>query len=130
METYIKDFLLKAPSKAIATYGDFGINVVPVSTIFIEGEKIILVDYFMEKTVKNISDNKNVSLVAWKDMLGYQFKCLAEYDFSSDLFLNVKLKVKEILPERHVKGILILSTKEIFDISPTKDTKEHLLSML
>lgn len=125
MENFIKEFLLAAPSKALATNGPFGLNVVPVSTIFIEGNNIILVDYFMNKTLSNILENSQVSFTAWKDLYGYQIKADCKYKKEGEIFEDIVLKVKEILPERIVKGILVLEVKEIFDIAPTKNTKEH-----
>lgn len=125
MENYLKEFLLLADSKALATYADNSINVVPVSTIKIIGEEIILVDYFMEKTVKNILENENVSLVAWKGLFGYQIKAKAKYEVGGDKFVETVDFVKEILPERVVKGILVLTPMEVFDIAPTKNTKEE-----
>ncbi len=125
MENYLKEFLLLADSKALATYANSSINVVPVSTIKIIGEEIILVDYFMEKTVKNILENENVSLVAWKGLFGYQIKAKAKYEVEGDKFLEIVDFVKEILPERVVKGVLILTPTEVFDIAPTKNTKEE-----
>ena len=65
MENHLKEFLLIAESKAIATFGNNSINVVPISTINIVGEEIVLVDYFMEKTVANILD---IRLNAKQDM--------------------------------------------------------------
>ena len=33
--------------------------------------------------------------------------------------------VKQTLPDRVVKGILILKIEEVFDIAPTKNTKQE-----
>lgn len=125
MENYIEKFLLSADSKALATYGKEGINVVPVSTIKIVDDEIWLIDYFMDKTVRNILENEDVSLVAWKDLFGYQLKCKAEYEVAGEKFNKAVKFVKEILPERIVKGLLILKIEEVFDIAPTKNTKEE-----
>lgn len=125
MENHLKEFLLIAESKAIATFGNGAINVVPVSTINIVEEEIVLVDYFMEKTVSNILENENISLVAWKDLFGYQLKCKARYEKEGKLFSEMVDFVKQTLPDRVVKGILILKIEEVFDIAPTKKTKEE-----
>jgi uncharacterized pyridoxamine 5'-phosphate oxidase family protein len=130
MEDSVKKFLLVADSKALATYADGDINVVPVSTIMVESDEIWLVDYFMNKTIKNILQDENVSLTAWKDLFGYQIKCKAKYETGGEKFNKTVAHVKQILPERVVKGVLILNPKEIFDIAPTKNTKEHFLLQL
>lgn len=125
MEDNVKKFLLVADSKALATYADGDINVVPVSTIMVESDEIWLVDYFMNKTIKNILQDENVSLTAWKDLFGYQIKCKAKYETGGEKFEKVVAWIKGILPERIVKGILVLTPKEVFDIAPNKDTKEQ-----
>lgn len=40
MEKHIEKFILEATSKALATQGNHGINVMPVSTIRVVGKKI------------------------------------------------------------------------------------------
>lgn len=123
----IENFLLKAESKALATLSLDGIiNVVPVSTITIKDGKIILVNYFMEKTFENIISNKNMSLVAWTKMMGYQIKGTIEYITEGDVFDEVVVWVKEILPDRLVKGIIAITPVEVFDIAPTKNSYQQL----
>ncbi len=125
MDNFLKEFLLKAEAKSLATFGSFGINVIPVSSIFFEEDKIILVDYFMQKTLANILENKKVSFAAWKDLFGFQIKAECDYLKEGKIFENIVIKVKDILPERIVKGILILSIKEVVDIAPNKNTREY-----
>lgn len=124
MDSHVEQFLLQAKSKALGTISKDGVcNVVPVSTIKIVTGKIILVNYFMDKTLANILENNHVTLVAWSDMYGYQVKGVAEYKTSGNWFNEIVVWVKEILPERIVKGIIIIDPKEVYDIAPTKDTK-------
>lgn len=113
----IKDFVLSAESKALATYGSEGLNVVPVSVIKIIDENIILLDFFMGKTVKNIKENPNVSLTVWKGLEGYQFKCEVEYITEGDLFDSENAWSTQEFPERTLKGVLILKLKEIYSVS-------------
>jgi uncharacterized pyridoxamine 5'-phosphate oxidase family protein len=120
MNTTIIDFLLKSESKALASIGSMGINVIPVSTIFIEDDTIFLVDYFMDKTIKNILENNNVSIVAWSQLEGYQIKCIANYETEGERVENIKSKVKDMHPDRDLKGLLILRPQNIFDISVPK----------
>ncbi len=62
MEKYIQDLILSADAKALATYSNNNLNVVPVSSIKIVDGKIWLIDYFMDKTLANILNNKSVAL--------------------------------------------------------------------
>ncbi len=123
IDEHIEKFILSADSKALATYG-VDINVVPVSSIKIVDGNIWLINYFMDKTLANILNNQSVALVCWKKMMGYQIKGTIKYKTKGDDFNNALLWIKEILPDRIVKGLLILKPDKIYDISPTKDTKE------
>jgi predicted pyridoxine 5'-phosphate oxidase superfamily flavin-nucleotide-binding protein len=128
MEKYIEQFILSADSKALATLSPDGIiNVVPVSSIKVVDGKIILVNYFMDKTLENITANNKVSLVAWSKMVGYQIKGSVEYTTQGNVFDDVVIWIKETIPSRTVKGVLIISPEEIHDIAPGKNTKESLV---
>ncbi len=115
----ISDLILSAESKALATQGTTDINVVPVSTIYTNPDgKIILVNYFFKKTLENILIHPEVALVCWSGMSGYQIKGTAAYVTEGSLFEDIKNRVHQMLPERVVKGILVLTPREIYDISP------------
>lgn len=124
MEPHIEKFILSADSKALATYSNDSLNVVPVSSIKVVDGKIWLINYFMDKTLSNILKNNNVALVCWRKMMGYQIKGQVSHETEGENFNLAVEWIKEILPERVVKGLLILNPKEIHDISPTKNTKE------
>lgn len=113
------DLLLTADSKALATYGPHGLNVVPVSTIRVVNGKIWLINYFFNKTVENILADKNVSLVGWKGFDGFQVKASVSHLTEGPLFDEAKAWVAELLPDRIVKGLLILTPESVYNISPT-----------
>lgn len=118
MDKHLEEFILNSNSKALATYGECGVNVVPVSTIKIVDGNIWLINYFMDKTVRNISAHKKVSLVCWSKMTGYQIKGEVEIFTEGENFIKAVRWIKEILPDRVVQGLLILKPEEVFDISP------------
>ena len=119
MEQRIKDIILDADSKAIATLSKEGeINVVPVSSVLIDQEKIWLFDYFMKKTVENIKQNPNVALVVWQDMKGWQIKGNASYVVEGDNFEKAKLWVGQNQSDRVLKGLIVISPEEFFDVGP------------
>jgi predicted pyridoxine 5'-phosphate oxidase superfamily flavin-nucleotide-binding protein len=115
----ISDTLVLADSKALATYGPLGINVVPVSTLYMTpAGEIVLVNYFLKKTLQNILEHPEVALTCWSGMAGYQIKGTVVYITDGVLFEDIKNRVYQTLPERVVKGILVLTPREIHDISP------------
>jgi hypothetical protein len=127
IDEHIEKFIVSAESKALATYGK-NINVVPVSSIKVVDGNIWLINYFMDKTLSNVLLNQSASLVCWKKMMGYQIKGIVSYKTEGQEFNGAVAWIKEILPERIVKGLLILEPQEIYDISPTKDTKEKFVN--
>lgn len=130
MEKHVEEFILSADSKALATISSSGVlNVVPVSSVRIFDGKIVLVNYFMDKTFENITTNNQVAFVAWSKMIGYQVKGTVEYKDSGEIFENVVSWIKETIPSRVVKGVLIISPTETHDVAPDKKTKEHFESV-
>lgn len=117
----IIETILNSENKAFATSGKDGINVVPVSTLYIVDGKIWLINYFFKKTLRNILENPQVALVCWKGFGGYQIKGQVEYIKDGELFEKAKKMVFEKLPDRIVKGLLVLNPEEAYDISPRAD---------
>jgi general stress protein 26 len=124
MNTHIEQFVLHADSKALATTGPNGLNVVPVSSVKIVHGKIWLINYFMDKTVENIKSDSHVSFVCWSGMSGYQIKGTVEYVEDGSAFEEAKAWIHQILPDRIVKGLLMITPTETFDIAPTKNSDE------
>ncbi len=124
MDKNIEKFILNSTAKALATLGKNGLNVVPVSSLKVVDYEIWLINYFMDKTVENIKENNKVALVCWNKMFGYQIKGEVEYFENGEKFDEAVIWIKEILPDRIVKGLLVLKPEEIFDIAPTKNTKD------
>lgn len=108
--------LNNAEAKALATLGD-EINVVPISSSKVVDNHIWLIDYFFDKTVANIKKNPEIALTFWSGLNGYQIKAHVNYVNQGNDFEKATKWIAEIHPNRLVKGLLILETKAIFDIS-------------
>ncbi len=115
----VTETILQADSKALATIGKSGINVVPVSTIRVVDGKIWLINYFFKKTLENILEQPAVALVCWKGFDGFQIRANVEYCDAGTQFEEARAWIGGILPDRIVKGLLILTPKEVYYISPT-----------
>jgi len=129
MEQTVSQCVLDAEAKAFATCAENDINVVPVSLVRIVDGKIWLIDFFMEKTVHNLIKNPRASLVCWKDTMGYQIKGSVEYLQRGTLYDQACQWVATIKPDRKVKGLIILTPEEIFDIAPAKNTEERMKAL-
>jgi len=110
--------ILQADSKAFATNGKNGINVVPVSTIRIVDDKILLMNYFLGKTLDNIAENPHVALSCWRGLKGYQIKGTVLYVADGDIFEEAKEWVEKNVLNRKLKGLLIITPENVYDVSP------------
>lgn len=117
----IVEIILNAEGKALATSGKDGIHVVPVSTVKVLENKVVLVDYFMGKTVENLQENTKVSLACWLGLEGFQIKGDVDYLTEGELFTSIKEWAEGMFPDRTVKGVLQITPKEVFDVSATAE---------
>ncbi len=108
--------LREAEHKALATHGKHGINVVPVSTIFVENEAIFLVDYFFKKTTDNIKERSDIALVCWSGTEGYQIKGKCEYITDGKNFSDINKRISQIHPDRTVSGILRIIPEHVYTV--------------
>lgn len=113
----IKTVLLHAEAKALATSTKNEINVVPVSSVKIVDNKIWLIDYFFNKTQQNVLENPKVALTFWIGLKGYQLKATTTYLTKGTDFNAATKWIAGVHPNRTVKGLLVLSTDAVFDIS-------------
>ncbi len=116
LESY-KDTILSATGKALATSGPQGLNVVPVSVLKIEDDKIVLFDFFMNKSVANIKSNGQIALTCWQGLSGLQIKGDALYINTGLSYETQKEEMKRQFPDRNLNGLIVITPKEIYDIS-------------
>lgn len=115
--------VLEAENKAFATIGEDGLNVVPVSTTFVEDGKIMLVNYFFEKTAENVQDNPEVSLVCWEGLNGgYQIKGSCNYRTDEETLKPIKKWADEKHPDRTVHAVLLIDPEQIYDVGADPDS--------
>ncbi len=126
MESYI-DQVIQSPMRVLATYGSAGINVVPVSVVTKEGNDIILYDFFMGKTIENIKASSEVALTAWDGMSGMQIKGGACYESAGDSYINAVTVMRERFPERTLRGIIRITPRQVFSVSPGAEAGKQLI---
>lgn len=113
----VTEFITTAESKALATHGASGLNVVPVSAIHADEDTIKLYDFFMGKTANNLKEAGEVSLVAWDGLAGVQLKCSSKYLENGDDFTRADSWSKETFPDRKLRGLIILKPIEVHEVS-------------
>ncbi len=125
---FCRGILEQAEGKALATYSEeTGVHVVPVSSLKLVGEEIILVNYFFDKTLSNIEQNAEVALAAWKGLKGCQIKCTARYETAGERFEEVVAWIAETIPSRVVKGVLLLTPSKQYDVSAGAEAGKEIL---
>ncbi len=110
-------FIQNAESKALATNGPAGINVVPVSVVRVIDGDVVLINFFMEKTARNAEQGGNAAFTAWTGESGIQVKGTLRYQSQGDRFATLKELLEVEFPDRTVYGILNLTPVEVFSVS-------------
>ncbi|HEY0979979.1 MAG TPA: pyridoxamine 5'-phosphate oxidase family protein [Candidatus Paceibacterota bacterium] len=118
LSSKITDALLQAESKALATIGNDGINVVPVSTVRVKDGKILLMNYFFKKTLENILNHPSIALTFWSGLEGYQIKGSVEYKENGPDFEEANQWINDNVADRVLLGLLIITPEKLFNISP------------
>ncbi len=108
---------MSATSKALATTGPAGLNVVPVSVVKVVDGVIYLYNFFMHKTVENLVVEPVVSLVCWNGLVGIQVRAVASYETSGECFAATVDEMKVRFPDRTLSGVIALRPTAVFDIS-------------
>ena len=107
-----------AENKVLATVGEDGPNVVPLSMVVTEGDKVIVCDCFMDKTVKNLSSDKRAAMSFWKGFEGIQLKGEISYETDGEYFTRYVDWLKEKHADRTLRGVLVFSVEHIYDLAP------------
>ncbi len=76
-----------------------------------------MINCFFDKTHSNIKHNSNVALTFWIGLRGYQIKAKTDYLTKESDFDIATNWIAQIHPNRIVKGLLLLDTVSVFDIS-------------
>ena len=86
--------------------------VIAVAYVKIKDDKIVITNNYMKKTIDNLKNCPNISLVVWnKDWKGYQIKGKAEY-FEEGEWLEFVKKIPENKDEP-CKGALVVEINNI-----------------
>ena len=109
----------EADNKALATVGEDGPNVIPLSMVIVDGDNLIICDCFMDKTVKNVQGDSRVALAFWKGFVGVQIKGRVSYETSGEYFDRYTDWLKEKHADRTLRGVLVVSTEHVYDLAPS-----------
>lgn len=129
----MKDIMEKSETFIISTANKDGKpNGIPAGAFMISDNQILIIDYLMNKTRKNINENPVVSITAW-DLLvhyGYQFKGKARVETTGEMFdkaveiYNSKFGSGDL--KLTVKSAIIVKVDEVYYVG-TKNSGKNLL---
>ena len=103
---------------ALATSGPEGLNVVPLSVAAVHNDEVLLYDFFMRKTRKNLQTNPQATLACWNGFSGLQIRAAAKYETDGELFQAAASEMAERFPERTLYGIIRLTPEAAYDLAP------------
>lgn len=126
----VRSFIEKAEHRALATEGEDGINVVPLSAAHIVDDCVVLCDFFMRKTAQNASRGAPAALALWKGFEGIQIKGVVAYEREGKRYEHFVAWAKEKYPDRTLAGIIVLSPQVAYDLTPGKSGKQLSISVL
>lgn len=118
----LKDMITKIGVLHLGTASKSGVpNVAPMGAVMIEGDHILIANNFMNKTMKNILENPQVTVLAWNRDVGncIQFKGTAEVmkDTPEHKKMHDMLEAKK--PGAYpCKNLVVITVKEIFTCMP------------
>jgi uncharacterized protein len=115
------------PFGTVDIQGNPNINVIFWKKI-INDESILLIDSFMKTTKKNLTENNKVCLSFWdpKTEEGYKVKGVATYHTDGNIYNEGKQYIQSKNPNRIPKGVVQISVKEIFVLTPGPDAGKQL----
>jgi len=112
MKKEIKKIIEKNPVALSTVNVEGKPYVIAVASVKVKDDKIIITDNYMSKTIENLKNSSNVSLVAWnKKFEGYNIQGKAEY-FDKGEYLDFVKFLKENENEP-CKGAIVIQINEI-----------------
>lgn len=122
----ILEVINSADSRALATVGEDGPNVVPLSMVITDKDSIVICDCFMGKTAANLANDPRAAIAFWKGFVGVQVKGKISYETSGENFDLYVDWLKGKHPDRTLRGVLVLTPEAIYDLAPQNAGKKLL----
>lgn len=127
----VKEVFNKTAIYSVATASKDGLpNVVPIHFVklYDEEDTILLVDNFMNKTLKNLEENPRIAISVW-DMdkkQAYQIKGEANIVRSGKPFDDALAWVKKAMPQLKPKSAILLKVTNVYNCQPGPDLGKEL----
>lgn len=127
----VKEIFNKTAIYSVATASKNGLpNVVPIHFVklYDDEDTVLLVDNFMNKTLKNLEENPRIAISVWD--LGkkeaYQIKGEATIIKSGKPFDDAIAWVQKTMPELNPKSAILLKVTNVYNCQPGPDLGKEL----
>jgi len=118
----IKQAFNKTRLFPLATSSKSGVpNVVPVKFVFVENDnELWIIDNFMSKTLKNITQNPYAALYVYaaEKNICCQIKGDANIQKSGKNYDRMKKNIHQLLPDAPARSLVVLKITEIYQCLP------------
>ena len=127
----VKEIFNKTGIYSVATASKDGLpNVVPIHFVKLyDGEDtILLVDNFMNKTIKNLEENPRIAISVWdqNQKAAYQLKGEATIVKSGKPFDDAVAWVQKVMPALNTKSAILLKVTNVYNCQPGPDLGKEL----
>ena len=118
----LKRLLKKGNIIFLATSSKFAEpNLIAVESLGLNKNKLLIADCQFNKTLRNLKQNKKVSILVTNNKEYYQLKGKAEYSNKGKLFEEIRKTLKN--SQYKPKGVMLMTIKEIWDLNKIKKLK-------
>ena len=118
----LKEQMAKVGVLHLATASKAGVpNVAPMGAVLVEDDKVLIAKNFMNKTMANILENPQVSVLVWSRDIGncFQLKGTAEIMKDTEEHQKMRDMLEAKKPGAYpCHDLVVISVKEIFTCMP------------
>lgn len=104
-------------------------NIAPMGAVMIEGDKVLIANNFMNKTLANIKENPQVSVLVWSHEVENCFQLKGTAEIMKDTLEHKKMRdmLEAKKPGAYpCKELIVISVKEIFTCMPGANAGEKI----
>ena len=114
-------FLATASKKSVP-------NVVPIGAFkLMDDETLLISDQYFNKTLENLTGNKEIAISWWGENGGFQLKGKATLHTNDDIFRQDVAWMKEFKPALKPKSAVVMKISEVYSIKPGPDAGKKIL---
>lgn len=126
----VKDIFIGEPVHQLATASADGVpNISNIGAKYLlDDETIIVIDNYMKKSLSNILENPDVSVLIRRERESYQIKGKCSYMQTGSVYAEARKWMKSIAEKYPAKGVLLITIEGIYNASSGSNAGEKISS--